>query len=58
MMSPPELPEGCTEVMNTSFSVTFKKSFWPSPALREVIVTVGKCTPWAHFLASTGEALS
>ena len=44
--------------MNTSFIVTFRKSFWPSPALREVTHHFDlKCTPWAHFLASTGDAL-
>ena len=34
--SPPELPEGCTLVTNTSSSVIVRKSFWPSPALRAV----------------------
>src|SRR4051812_46444855 len=52
------LPDGCTLVIRMSFILMMRYSCWPLPALREIRVASLMCSPVAHFVISTGDALS
>ena len=52
------LPEGCTLVMRMSFILMIRYSCWPFPALRETSVPSLMCSPVAHLVINTGDALS
>src|SRR5262245_55623148 len=52
------LPEGCTLVTRMSFILMIRYSCCPFPAFREMSVPSLMCSPVAHFVISTGDALS